>query len=230
MKIADLQNKHDEIERLIKKLTDKNSERYPIYDGINNIEEYVSAKYKILFLLKEGYDETGGDFSISEVVSEGNYGKASKTFYPMIYITYAILNDFLLYDDMDYIQNDFENMNSYLYKVAHVNINKLPSLNGTRTDFRDIVSAYTKDKENDNIVLKQIQAYEPDIVIGCGLGELLTVDLGLYYDEITKGCLSDKYPNMLYIDTYHPAQTTISQEKYVNSIVGIVKSWAKLKN
>jgi len=73
-----------------------------------------------------------------------------------------------------------------LYKVAHVNISKLPSLNTTKTNISDIIYAYAKDKENDRIVLKQIDTYQPDIIIGCGIGNLLFADLELYQPENTR--------------------------------------------
>lgn len=233
MKIIDLKNKEEEIKLLIEKLADKDANRYPIYDGINNIEEYINSKYKILFVLKEPYDDDdgeGGDFSVIDVIGKENYGASTNTFYPLIYVSYGILNDFTLYDDMPDVKPNFKYMNNYLYKVAYINISKLPSLNRARTVFSDIQKAYNKDLENDSIVLKQIDAYKPDIVIGCGIGEILTDDLGLYYDTKINACQSRKYPDMLYVEAYHPAQTQITHEKYVDTIINIAKSWFNLKN
>jgi hypothetical protein len=227
MNIIEFKKKEAEIKLLIGKLADEAADRYPIYDGINNIEEYVNSKYKILFVLKEPYDEKdgeGGGFSILNVIEKENYGRSFKTYYPLIYISYGILNDFTLYADMPDIQPNFKYMNSYLHKVAHINISKLPSLNRAKTIFSDIQEAYNKDLENDRIILKQIDAYNPDIIIGCGIGEILTEDLGLYYDA-TNACQSRKYPNILYVEAYHPAQFSITSEKYVDPIIQSVQSW-----
>ena len=232
MNSKELTCREKEIYQLIKKLGDESANRLPIYDGINNIEQYLDADYRILFVLKEPYDEKegkGGNWEIKDLLSKGGYGKASKSFYPMIYITYGILNDFLPMDDKKKVQDNFEEMNSYLYRIAHINISKLPSLKGTRSDFSHITEAYMKDKENDNIIHKQILAYNPHFIIGCGIDDLLMGDLELCQVEKTNGYISKKYPNFLYIGAYHPAQTTCSQEDYCNSIISIAGDWIKRK-
>jgi hypothetical protein len=226
MELNELKAKEQEIHNLVEKLTDEDNERYPIYDGINDLEQYLKAKYKIMFILKEPYDGTGGtggDWAIKDILGKGGYGRASRTFYPLIYISYGILNDFCAWDDMDNVQDNFDEMNSYLYKVAHINISKLPSLNTTRTNFSDIVNAYNKDKENDCIILKQIDAYQPDIIIGCGIGNLLADDLELYQPENKTGYRSKKYPNLLYIGTGHPALRTETREVYVDYVITVAK-------
>jgi len=241
MEIKELKNKEEKIRLLIEKLSDVNAERYPIYDGINDIDQYLKAKYKILFVLKEPYDEEngeGGNWDIKELLGKGGYGKASKTFYPLIYIAYGILNGFQTWNDMEYVEKNFEEMNKSLYQVSYINISKLPSLNVTKTDFNDIVNAYEMDKKNDNIILTQIDSYEPDIIIGFGIGEILTADLVLkciddddfYYSDNINGCTSKKYPNTLYIAAYHPAQTKMQQPEYVDSIIRIAKNWVNKKN
>jgi hypothetical protein len=213
----ELISKELEFRLLMDKLADDENERYPIYDGINNIDQYLNAKYRIMFILKEPCDEpdgSGGGWKISDILNKGRYGRASKTFYPMIYVTYGILNDFCKWNDMPDVKDDFEGMNAYLYKIAHVNISKLPCLKPPRTKFSDIERAYELDKENDSIVLKQIDAYQPDIIIGCGIGNLLITDLGLFHPHGKVYWKSKKYPKIIYVGCYHPAQTVISTEGY----------------
>jgi hypothetical protein len=226
MESDELIRKEQEIYALVEKLADEDNERYPIYDGINDIEQYLNAKYKILFILKEPYDGdggTGGGWAIKNILGEGGYGKGSKTFYPLIYISYGILNDFCPWNNMDNVQDNFEAMNSFLYKVAHINISKLPSLNTTKTKMSDINNAYANDIKHDRIILKQIDAYKPDIIVGCGIGWLLFNDLELYQPENTRGYRSKKYPNLLYVATYHPANTTMGQEEYVDFVINLAK-------
>jgi hypothetical protein len=124
---------------------------------------------------------------------------------------------------MDYVQNNFEAMNSYLYKVAHINISKLPSLHTTSTKMSDLNNAYANDIKHDRIILRQIDAYQPDIIIGCGIGWLLFNDLELYQPENTKGFRSKKYPNLLYVAAYHPASRTMGQEEYVDFVINLAK-------
>lgn len=226
MEIIELKAKEEEIQSLIEKLSDEDNERYPVYDGINDFEQYLNAKYRILFILKEPYEGkngTGGDWAIKNILGKGGYKRASRTFYPLMYISCGILNNFCLWSDMDDVQDDFEAMNSYLYKVAYINISKLPALNPPRTNFSDIVSAYNKDKENDCIILKQIDAYQPDIIIGCGIHNLLAEDLELYQPDHKTGYRSKKYPNLIYIGTNHPAQMSESQQEYVDYVINVAK-------
>ena len=98
MDIIEMQQKDYGIQLLIDKLIVETKVREPIYDGINCIEEYIKAKYKILFILKEPYDSDGGGWAIKDIISKGQYGKSIKTFYPLIYIAYGILNHFKFYN------------------------------------------------------------------------------------------------------------------------------------
>lgn len=227
-----LLKKEDEIKVLVEKLGDAENERFPIYDGINDIDEYLNAKYKIIFILKEAYDGVDGEggWALRDIVNKGEYKRSRATFYPLIYITYCIQNGFKKYDDIDDITTEtFEHMNQYLKGVAHVNINKLPSLNNTRTDFRDIEVAYDYDLKNDQIVLKQIEAYQPDIIVSCGLRDLLLKELELIKDDSTGGFKSNKYPNIVFIRTYHPASIN-NKEEYVDEVVTIARKWAENNN
>jgi len=234
MEKSDLERKEKELESLIKKLADKAKGRYPIFDGINNIDQYLAAQYKIVFVLKEPYDGsngTGGGFAIKKILDFDGYGKGSKTFAPMIYIATSILNGFLSFDQIEStVQENFKMKTNDLYKVAHINIGKLPSKKETRTSFTDIKDAYTKDRQNDQIILKQIDAYEPDFIIGCGIQNLLNSDLELYKEESLHGLRSKKYPNLLYIGTYHPSQTTIKRPVYCNHVIDLARAWATKRN
>lgn len=234
MELNDLIKKEEEIHKLVEKLSDLENNRQPIYDGIFDIEQYLKAKYKILFILKEPYDEKngkGGGWAIKDVLPKGGYGKASKTFYPLIYIANGILTGFKSFDEIpDFIKDNFEEMNNYLYQVAYINISKLPSLNTTRTDFSHIVKAYNNDKMNDNIILKQIDTYQPDIIVSCGIDRLLFADLELYLDDKLNTFKSKKYPNLVYIGTYHPAQISIPQKKYIDHVILTAKKWAEQEN
>jgi len=228
MNLVDIRQREDEIIGLIDKLADANNGRYPIYDGIVDIEQYLNAKYKILFVLMEPYDQrdgSGGRWHIRDLFSKGGYGKSSNTFYPLIYIAYGILNDFCLWNDMNYVQDDFDEMNNHLYKIAYINISKLPAIKPPRTKFSDIVAAYKKDRANDSIILKQIDAYQPDIVIGFGIRDILYHDLAFYQPEGKSYWKSEKHPNLIYIKTYHPNQSEIFQQEFVDSVINSAKQY-----
>lgn len=217
-----------DIHHLIEKLADVDNDRYPIYDGIVDIEQYLKSKYKIMFILKEPYDQadgSGGRWHIRDIFSKGGYGKSSNTFYPLIYIAYGILNNFSLWNDMNYVQDAFDEMNGYLFKIAYINISKLPALKPPRTSFQDIIAAYKRDRATDSIILKQIDAYQPDIVIGFGIRDILYHDLALYQPEGKSYWKSEKHPNLIYIKTYHPNQTELLQQEFVDSIINSAKQY-----
>jgi len=59
----ELENKAIEIDEIVKSRYPYNQELdiSPICDGIINIEQYLKSKYKILWILKEPYDEFDKD-------------------------------------------------------------------------------------------------------------------------------------------------------------------------
>lgn len=210
----------------------------PIPDGIVNIDKYLSSKYKILWVLKEPYDDFevgvpagGGWHFAKDFLNSPDFrvkmGRSRATWQPIIYTTYGILNDFLLWNEMPYIREKPEMMD-IIHSVAVINIRKLPG--GTRTiDFQTIAAAYNECKE---VILKQIEIYNPDIIIGASTLSLLFDDLKITEKEIENfGSVQVvNKNNRLFINAYHPAQTTINRERYVNDIINSAKNWIKLHN
>lgn len=234
MEETQLQDKCTKIENDIwNNYVDTTGNCEPIADGIVDIEQYLTAKFKILWVLKEPYDDnengvpTGGGWHFCRdfLQSQDLYtrvGRSRATWQPIVYTTYGLLNDFLLWDDMPYIRAKLEMMN-VVHSIAAINIRKLPGLTRTR-DFQPIVDAYNKNKE---IVLRQIDTYDPEIVIGASTLELLFPDLGISEAEIQRKGDIDivEQPKRVLINAYHPAQTVIPRQKYVDNIITAVKNW-----
>lgn len=224
-----------EIEELIcKNYLDEHGQCEPIVDGIVSIEKYLQSKFKILWILKEPYDDVENDlpsgggwhFANDFLAPDGFYqriGQSRGTWHPIIYATYGILNEFLPYNSMDYIR-DNESMAEIVRNITFINVQKLPGF--TRTyDYGRIWSAYNKNK---NVLLKQIATYNPDIIIGGATLPLFFDDLGIR--DILKNNGSVDYAindKKLFIHAYHPAQTQVTRDRYVDDIINTVKLWSE---
>ena len=217
------------IRRILSSFTEK---RKIISDGIVNKEQYFDSPIKILWILKEPYDlENNGDdtWPLNDFLNNENelqkLGGFKTTWYPIIYTSYAILNGFLKYEDMSFIDKDLDMLN-ILKKIAVINVQKFPAKTTTKNS--EITAAY---KAHSKILVEQIATYNPNIIIGGNTMWNFVDDLGLKdfslcdngYDYWIK-------VNQLFIDANHPAFRVNDEKKaeYVNDIVRISKKfWSK---
>lgn len=205
-----------------------------IYDGIVDTKQYYNTTPKILWLLKEPYDDldkdnnpSGGGWSmINDFLAKDDFferiGKANKTWYPIIYASYGILNNYKPWYKEEIIT---KKMADVIKKIAMINVQKVPA--HTSSNNSSIEVAYHQNKK---VLLEQLKTYNPDIIIGGNTLKYFRKDLGI--DDKFNGidneyfgyCLDN---SKLYIDTYHPAQMIVSQEVYVNEIITVAKEkWA----
>jgi hypothetical protein len=233
-KLIEFEKQCKEVEASIcAQYVDPNGLSEPIVDGIVNHYEYLNSKFKILWILKEPYDDLkdgvpcggGWHFCNDFLAPDGFYKRikqARSTWHPIIYTTYGLLNDFMQYESMDYIRDD-ESMAEIVRSIGVINVKKLPGY--TRTyDYESICQAYINHKD---ILLKQVNTYNPDIIIGGSTLQLFYDDLGIR--QGMKNCGSIDYAikdSKLFIAAYHPAQTKIKRDIYVNDILNIAKKWS----
>jgi len=211
---------------------DENGKADPIIDGIIDVDEYLNTAPKILWILKEPYDEiedglpAGGGWKFSDdfLGKEDYYKKLNSskaTWNPIVYSSFSILNGFKKFSQLDDL-TDNPLMYSVVKKIAVINVKKLPGFTKT-PNFSIIKKSYEKHKE---ILHQQIELFNPDIIIGGS-----TLHLFFDYLKISESDLLNDEANYaiknskLYITAYHPAQTEISQEKYVNEIVNIAEKY-----
>jgi hypothetical protein len=231
MRIKELIEKSIEIDELIKtSIVSSDEETGPILDGIIDPEKFLSAKYKILWILKEPYDSFdssniphGGNWDLRKVLREKtsfiDFG-AKGTYKPMISVSSCILNH--CETDIDY--NNLEIGTSMLNdfkSVALINLSKLPGLK--RSNYNSLQRAYNLHKL---LLLKQIESINPDIIIFGSTIRYFLPDLNfkkseLHNYESNKHILKD---NRIYIDAYHPSQFTITKNQYCNDIVTVVNN------
>jgi hypothetical protein len=212
---------------------DVNEKCEPIIDGIVDIEKYLSSKFQILWILKEPYDDVedglaaggGWHFANDFLAPTGFYkrmGRSRTTWQPIIYVNYGLLNGCMNFDDMDYIRNN-QTMTEIVRHIAVINVKKLPGFTRTN-DFGPIWAAYNKHKQ---LLHKQIDTYNPNIIIGGSTLHLFYKELGLEKDkEKVFGCVEYyEKDDKLFIAAYHPAQTTVTRDRYVDDIINLVKQW-----
>lgn len=203
-------------------------QRLLITDGIVNLCEYYNSPIKIMWILKEPYCDKqngGGGWSIIKDLNEeralGKKCDSQGTWHPIIYSSHGILNNFMNYEKMPKLSDNLA-LSIVLRQIAFINIQKLPA--ATRTNNTTLKRSYETNKE---ILLQQIKTYRPDIIIGGKTLHLFKQDLHITKnDELKYGHFAKD--RQLFINTFHPAQTTISRGEYVNKIIERVKDWKEV--
>jgi hypothetical protein len=207
-----------------------NSEIWPIADGIINVHEYAKAKYKILWILKEPWDETDGEtpagggwnnaYALNQKMSGKEFGSDSKTYFPIIYTAFGILNNYCLWNDMEDADKSLEVFNA-LKSIAVINVKKTPGFKNTPKI--NLTTAYSQYRE---LLLKQIEVYNPDIIIGGSTLNLFYEDLLVDKTKLTHNKSINFYQteDRIYIDAYHPSQwAQVDRAEYCDDIILTVK-------
>ena len=183
----------------------------PICDGAADIEGYLSSNPKIMWLLKEPYDDftvkgkpKGGGWPLTTHLRKSNIWQDDAMWKLMIQITYAIHND-LNWEELDYISDNPE-MKNELSKIAYINLSKMPY--DTESSDTHLWECYRIWKD---ILLEQIQLYTPDIIIFGNTFKFFQEDLQITEKPIRTvsgqwNTNAYKKNNMILIDAYHPSR------------------------
>ena len=238
MKLTKQIKKIKEIEELIKQYNSEKKYEYVIQDGIVDIKKYLSSTFKILWILKEPHDKgEHGKFDMRHLLQgakskNGLNPNMKSTFTNIIYSTYGILNDFTCWNDIDDFRNNHD-LIDVLQNIAIINIRKLPGKN--KSNEKEIANNYQKYK---SIILKQIDVYDPDVIIGGGTIHHLYTDLKLSESEkkiLIKFNNIKNHPkayftakNKIIIETCHP-NARVKHEQYCDNIINGVKYWSSLE-
>jgi len=214
---------NNEIMERAKKL---NKFHEPLFDGVVNEELFLKGKPKILWILKEPWEypengESGGGWDLVKDLLHEGWHSNKGSYAIMAYISYSILNDFKKYSNISYVSEDPNVGNSMKY-ISYINVKKFPG--STSSNMNEISQYYLEFKD---ILIQQIDLINPDIVIGGNTLHLFFDDLKLKADNFNKETWSAwwyKNNNRFYIHSYHPNQRTITNEKYVDDMVSVVKN------
>lgn len=212
----------------------------PIFDGVCDVEKYLSSSPKIMWILKEAYDDIdennnpiGGGSPIYvnwKEPSKMNDVAAVKTWQPMMYIMYA-LRESGNWDDIPWIRDNREKYIERLQECAYININKMPAKSS---------SGYLMNEFNiwKDIINTQILGYAADVIIFGNTFEYFRDSNQIYISdknickELTgfqgiTGVFETEIGGhkTILIDAYHPSQRKISKQIYVDTILTSIRQY-----
>jgi hypothetical protein len=231
MNKKDLEVKIKEIDILFNRLQEETG-ILPIPDGIVDLDAYLESDLKIMWILKEANssdhdNESDWDYpnELKSFYEKEKYeNKWDKTFNSIICTTYGILNE----KKWDEINKDFsKEVLSALKNIAFVNIKKIPG--GSRAVNAELKDFYSK---HPSLIHKQIEYYEPNVIICAGTWDILDDFFGEYLGSECEIVKIDefkttfyKYKDKILVYTYHPQNISIPKEKYSNTIIDNVLEW-----
>ena len=208
-------------------LSDENIE--PIVDGTCDIDTYFQEDTRIMWVLKEPYDDFledgtpyGGGWDICDILKSDDAWKISSR-KPIIYVSYAFFNNIYCWEDMDYIE-DCPQMAEVLQRIAYINMSKMPA---KTISPQNMSAEYEKWRP---ILLEQIKLYDPHIIIFGNTFKYFEKDLlnGNYKKDTSNDDLYVYECNgKLFLDAYHPQQRTITKSKYVDDILKAMRKFIK---
>jgi hypothetical protein len=203
-------------------------ERYPnnaVLDGIVNFNKFVETTPKILWVLKESNissPETAykkGVFALNESLNEDitKHSNWKMTWELVIEISDAIIHNAQNWqDEVPLIEKLLKE--EIIKKIAVINIKK--SGGGTFSDQKVINDFYQKDKD---IILAQIKAIVPDIIINGSRVEALFDDLKTGKSQPVFQFDVAMFKNGIIINAYHPNQRDFSHERYFELVRVCIK-------
>ena len=160
----------------------------PIYDGVVDAEVYLATKPKVLWILKEPYDDfdaegmpAGGGWTMFKDFGEGDtLAKAvnrNAALRNVTYASHAILNGIGSYAKLPWITDEPAAYEKTIRSIAYANIGKMPGK--TATSDAHLWDLYRDWKD---ILFKQIDLYAPDVIIVCGTATLQCMNHDLQRD------------------------------------------------
>lgn len=212
-----------------------------IKDGIVCSSFYNKARYKILWVLKEGNVDKADKNCERDICNEFLIDQHKKdacaipTFRKIIYSTYGILNP-----EISWMNIPLANKEAYevIKEIAYININKEPG--GAVSDNTEIRKIYERDRTK---ILEQIEQISPQIILFGGTEQFFSEeDLeSIDWPSNTKDRFTAKAEgsdykvicyarskNRLIVCPTHPAYFKISDKDYCTSIHNAVRQWEKL--
>lgn len=217
-----------EIEKLFADIQPDASGNKPVRDGIVNLQTYIAAPYRVLWILKEANDPTNkGDWDLRKFLSSGEfkgYKKWKRTFSLPLRVMYGIFHGFSQWESLPSV----DKIESHtLESIAYINLKKIPG--GARANGAMVADAY---KQSKGLILEQIRVFKPNIVICCGMTMwLLRSDLGIPNEEVNKDSKYAHYikrNSIVFIDTYHPAQISINHQVHYEAVIEACKKGLSL--
>lgn len=183
-------------------------------------DAYWRTRPRIVWLLREV--NNGHGWSLSDFLAEKDrpmkeaYGRWKSTYGKVVQVSSGLLNQSPAFTGVPPI----DEIKGILKKVAVINISK--TAGGNRSNWTELLQRYQQFRE---VLLGQIDALAPDILIGGNVLSLLADDLALGEPESETASLTVyKSSNRLLLDAYHPG-CRMSQEEYYEEIIAAVQAF-----
>lgn len=211
-------NLNKEENKLFDEWKTKHKEFVP--DGLVNVNSYVFARPKITVILKEV--NAKNSFDLMSFVRKGAEG--GKTWNNISRWIANILYD-KDYDEVDYMGE--KERKKYLAPISVINLKKTPG--GGTANNSEIDKFAKADRE---FIKKQLEIYDPDIIICGGTGDML-IESVLNLDNNNWIYLSNYlsyliYKDKLIVKTYHP-DSRISKKDLSENVALPIKDILKNK-
>lgn len=207
----ELLEKESEIRTMIFRQFPSTELAEPIYDGVADVRAYLIAPKRVLWMLKEPFDDGengGGGWNLVKdvLVAKNDTLACHPTFRPMMYITYGVFKSIPdWWDDRIPYSHDSEEVRSTLKQIALINVNKMPAR--SRSFSRSVKEAYQRNRK---LLLHQIESYRPEILFYASDPEtcFITDDLGFSSNDFIRH--GDAHylttsTGMRVVWVYHPA-------------------------
>jgi len=202
----------------------KKAWKYPILDGIVNQERFSTAKYRLLWVLKEpnkaSPDEVWDHREFHRDVSGYDYWE--HTYKKIIYTSFGILFGPMTYRQIPFVDDDaLIQGRNVLEDVAIININK-----GGGTSVANDLAIQREYVRNRELIRDQIEAIDPHIIINASRVWDLFFDLK--EGPIVKYRMSNfqySASKRLVINTFHP-NSRYSERAYCENILRCQQRWS----
>lgn len=211
---------HEEITAIAKNKKLYANPYKPIYDGVGNISAYINSPLRIMWILKESYDRDDagnvgyGDWCVYEPFYTDNAWKIM-TYKAMTYILYGFQSN-LCWETLPNIR-DHKDLIKRLDSIAHININKMPAKQHSKSNDYDIYEQYKIWK---NIINKQINVYSPNVIIMGGTKRFFDFEENKLSFVKTLGVVKKveiyKYGNQWLLSAHHPSRYT---GEYIDGLI-----------
>ena len=198
----------------------------PIYDGVVDAALYCATSPRIMWILKEPWDNgdsSGGGWSLTgDLIAKKRVSELSQsTFHPIIYIAYGLLNGVHEFDSMPWVR-EMDNPEEILRRLSFINAKKLPGV--TRGTYGPLIMEwYGRGRE---VIQEQIDAYAPDVIFGCSphMPAILDERIQGWRDQLLTSGSAESVHHLgrIYVHVYHPGQTQITRAKYVDDALSAV--------
>ncbi|HWQ90117.1 MAG TPA: hypothetical protein VN673_00480 [Clostridia bacterium] len=158
---------------------DPKDQSEPIYDGVVDPDQYACASPRIMWMLKEPYDDgrerKGGGWSLTELLkNDTDRMSRQRAFQPICYICYGIWSGIADWNIMPWLR-DSEAIRNGLKKIVFINVSKLPGLKSS--SWGSIAKSY---EDHRILLLDQINTYGPNLIFACDPHvNLIARDLGI---------------------------------------------------